>query len=576
MSLAPLTPVTDATLKSRADFEDFQDRARTRWDELWSGDTTVLSVSVGSCSVAKGALDVLAACRAIGGRTVVREVSCDGACWMEPWVEVKRPGEPAVVYAHIEPDDVRALVAGTLSNRAVGVRGDRPYGAIPPLAEHPFFKHQQRIVLANTGVIEPTSIKDAVARGAYSAYLKVLFDVSAEEAIAEVTAANLRGRGGAGFPAGIKWESGRRARVTPKFVVCNSHEGEPNVYKDRRIHEGDPHRILEGILIACIVCGAERGYNYIGGEYPLAIARFRQAVADAERLGLIGRNVLGSGKDVFFRVRTGGGAYICGEGSSLMYSIMGVRGQPRTKPPRSVEEGIWKRPTIANNTETLANVPDIINKGGAWFAGIGTERSKGTKLMTVQGSLVTMGLVEVPMGTTLRTLVDEIWGGMRPGHTFKGVQTGGVSAGALKEEHLDLPVDFDSLTDVGGMLGSGGFVVFDQHVCAVDFARYLTAFNRYESCSKCVPCRLGNPALVEILDRIRFGRGSLADLALIQRTSKHIVELSLCGLGQVAPMPLLGMIKEFEAEFRAHIVDGVCPAGVCPIGAAAPALVAAD
>ena len=575
MSLAPLTPVTDATLKSRADFEDFQDRARTRWDELWSGDTTVLSVSVGSCSVAKGALDVLAACRAIGGRTVVREVSCDGACWMEPWVEVKRPGEPAVVYAHIEPDDVRALVAGTLSNRAVGVRGDRPYGAIPPLAEHPFFKHQQRIVLANTGVIEPTSIKDAVARGAYSAYLKVLFDVSAEEAIAEVTAANLRGRGGAGFPAGIKWESGRRARVTPKFVVCNSHEGEPNVYKDRRIHEGDPHRILEGILIACIVCGAERGYNYIGGEYPLAIARFRQAVADAERLGLIGRNVLGSGKDVFFRVRTGGGAYICGEGSSLMYSIMGVRGQPRTKPPRSVEEGIWKRPTIANNTETLANVPDIINKGGAWFAGIGTERSKGTKLMTVQGSLVTMGLVEVPMGTTLRTLVDEIWGGMRPGHTFKGVQTGGVSAGALKEEHLDLPVDFDSLTDVGGMLGSGGFVVFDQHVCAVDFARYLTAFNRYESCSKCVPCRLGNPALVEILDRIRFGRGSLADLALIQRTSKHIVELSLCGLGQVAPMPLLGMIKEFEAEFRAHIVDGVCPAGVCPIGAA-PALVAAD
>ena len=456
------------------------------------------------------------------------------------------------------------------------MRAEQGFRSIPPLHEHPFFKHQLPIVLANVGVIEPGSIEDAVARGAYSAYLKALFDLSGEEVIAEVTAANVRGRGGAGFPAGVKWESGRKARATPKFVVCNSHEGEPNVYKDRRIHEGDPHRILEGILIACAVVGAERGYNYIGGEYPLAIQRFRKAVADAERLGLIGRNVLGSGKDIFFRVRTGGGAYICGEGSALMYSIMGVRGQPRTKPPRSVEEGIWKRPTVANNTETLANIPDIIMKGGAWYASIGTEGSKGTKLMTVQGPMKTTGLVEVPMGITLRSLLFDLWGGMRDGSEFKGVQTGGVSAGPLKEEHFDLPVDFDSLTDVGGMLGSGGFAVFDQRVCAVDFARYLTAFNRYESCSKCVPCRLGNPALVEILDRIRLGRGSLDDLPLMERTSKHVIELSLCGLGQVAPMPLLGMMKYYADEFRAHIVDGVCPAGVCPIGAGNEALAAAD
>ena len=559
--------ISTGRLQSHADFQAYRGQAEARWRELWETQRTVVSVSVGSCSIAKGALEVLEACRVIADRNeVVRQVACNGACWMEPWVEVKRPGEPPVIYAHIEPDDVPALFAGRLEERIVGVRDERAFDTIPPLSEHPFFKHQHRIVLANTGIIDPDSIEDAIARGAYSAYAKVLFEMSAEEAIAEVTAAEVRGRGGAGFPAGIKWESGRKARVTPKYVVCNSHEGEPNVYKDRRLHEGDPHRILEGIIIAGIVVGAERVYNYIGGEYPLAIKRFRRALAEAERLGLVGQNVLGSGKNIEFRIRTGGGAYICGEGSAMMYSVMGVRGQPRTKPPRSVEEGIWKRPTVANNTETLANIPDIIMKGGAWFAAIGTEKSKGTKLMTVQGPLKTMGLVEVPMGIKLGTLVEDVWGGMRDGSTFKGIQTGGVSAGPLTAAHFDLLVDFDSLTADGGMLGSGGFAVFDQHVCAVDFARYLTAFNRYESCSKCVPCRLGNPALVEILDRIRLGRGSLSDLALIERTSKHIIELSLCGLGQVAPAPLLGMTKMYADEFRAHIVDGVCPAGVCPMG----------
>jgi NADH:ubiquinone oxidoreductase subunit F (NADH-binding) len=565
-------------LASRYDFERFQAEATGRWERLWHGDATVLSVGVGSSSIAKGALDVLAACgrHAQGQPIVVRKVGVDGADWMEVQVQVKRPGQPAVYYGQIEPADVPKLIDGNLEAKAIGVEGNEALGGIPPLASLPFYKHQHRIVLADTGVIDPDSIEDAIARGAYSAYLKVLFDLTAEEAIAEMTAAVVRGRGGAGFPAGIKWESGRKARVTPKFVVCNSHEGEPNVYKDRRIHEGDPHRILEGILIACVVVGAERGYNYIGGEYPLAIKRFRKAAADAERLGLIGKNVLGSGKDVAFRVRTGGGAYICGEGSAMMYSVMGLRGQPRTKPPRSVEEGIWKRPTVANNTETLSNVRDIINNGGAWFKQIGTESSSGTKLMTVQGPLKQVGLVEVPMGITLRTLIDDVWGGMREGYRFKGIQTGGVSAGPLKNEHLDLPVDFDSLTDVGGMLGSGGFVVFDESVCAVDFARYLTAFNRYESCSKCVPCAKGNPALVEILDRIRFGRGSRSDLALMERTSKHVIELSLCGLGQVAPMPLLGMMQMYEDEFRSHIVDGICPTGTCPIGAGDTAIAAGD
>ena len=554
-------------LTSRAEFDALVDKAKQRWADMWSGDKTVYTVSIGSCSVGKGAPEVLAELQQLiaDDKSIVRKTSCNGACWMEPWVEIKRPGAPPVIYQQIQPGEVASLLDGKLEDRAIAVRADEAFGSIPSLNSLPFFKYQQRIVLADVGIIDPDSLEDALATGAYQAYAKAIFDLTDEEVIAEVTAAQVRGRGGAGFPAGIKWESGRKARNQPKFVVCNSHEGEPNVYKDRRIHEGDPHRILEGILIACIAVGAQRGYNYIGGEYPLAIKRFRGALEDAVALGLIGKNILGSDKNVAFRLRTGGGAYVCGEGSALMYSVMGLRGQPRTKPPRSVEEGIWKRPTVANNTETLANIRDIVLKGGEWYAQFGTENSKGTKLMTVQGPLKTMGLVEVPMGITMRTLIEEVWGGMRDGYTFKGVQTGGVSAGPLTEDQLDLPVDFDSLTPVGGMLGSGGFVVFDENVCAVDFARYMTAFNRVESCSKCVPCHRGNPALVEIVDRIRLGRGSMSDLALIERTSKHIVELSLCGLGQVAPMPLMGLLKMYRSEFEQHINEGICIAGDCPI-----------
>lgn len=555
-------------LSSKEDFQAFRQQAHARWDGIWNGNTLVASVGVGSSSIAKGALDVLEAARqALGSEGIVREVSGNGAFWMEPWIEVKRPGAPPIVYGNVSVADVPAVIAGSRQDLAVGVRGEEAFDGIQPLNAHPFFAFQKQLLMRNSGVIEPDSIEDAIARGAYDGYFKVLFEMSAEDAIAEVTTATLKGRGGGGFPAGIKWESGRKARNNPKFIVCNSHEGEPNVYKDRHLHECDPHRILEGILIACVVVGAERGYNYIGGEYPLAIRRFRKAVADAERLGLIGKNVLGTGKNVAFRVRTGGGAYICGEASALMYSVMGVRGQPRTKPPRSVEEGLWKRPTVANNTETLANIPDIIINGGAWYASMGTKDTTGTKLMTNQGPMNRMGVVEVEMGMTLNTLFNDIFGGMREGYTFKGVQTGGVSAGPLKAEHLDEPVDFTSLDKFGGMLGSGGWVIFDEKVCVVDFSRYLTAFNRYESCSKCVPCRLGNPALVEIIDRIRFGRGTMDDITLIKRTSKHIIELSLCGLGQVAPVPLMGMIEQFEAEFRAHVENHVCPTGVCPMSA---------
>lgn len=557
-------------LTSRKAFDEFRAQAIEKWEAIWSGEKTVVSVGIGSSSIPLGALDVLAAFEAIAEKEnlIVRKTGMDGADWADIQVRVKRKDAPAVAYANVVPSDAKGIIDGKHRGKIIGVEGDEEFDGHKPLNSLPFYKHQQRLLMRDIGVIDPDSIEEAIARGAYAGLYKALFEMSQEEVIAEVTTANVRGRGGAGFPAGIKWESGRKARGTEKYVVCNSHEGEPNVYKDRRLHEGDPHRVLEGILIACVAVGAGRGYNYIGGEYPLAIQRFRKAVQDATALGLVGRDMLGSGKNVAFRLRTGGGAYICGEGSALMYSVMGVRGQPRTKPPRSVEEGLWKRPTVANNTETLANMRDVVVNGGEWYARIGTEKSKGTKLMTVQGPVKTMGLVEVPMGINFKLLVDEIWGGMRDGYKFKGIQTGGVSAGPLRHDQLDVPVDFDSLTSMGGMLGSGGFVVFDDTVCVVDFARYMTAFSRVESCSKCVPCARGNPALVEVVDRIRFGRGSQTDLPLLHRTSDHIIELSLCGLGQVAPMPLLGMMKEFPEEFQAHI-DGVCPCGVCPVSAEA-------
>ncbi|HEV2527823.1 MAG TPA: NADH-ubiquinone oxidoreductase-F iron-sulfur binding region domain-containing protein [Thermomicrobiales bacterium] len=567
MSHAPAPTTTLPVLRSKEDFLAFRERCIARWSALENHSGRVISVGLDSSSLGKGAAEVLAACeRELAGTgDIVRKTSGNGANWMEPWVEIRNPGQSPILYGNIAPADVPALLRGELEDRAVGVRGDGPIGDIPPLHTLPFFRHQKRILLRDVGVIDPDSIEDAIAHGAYSGLFRALFELSQDEVIEEVTKATLRGRGGAGFPAGIKWASGKRARARPKYVVCNSHEGEPNVYKDRRIHEGDPHRILEGILIACVAVGADIGYNYIGGEYPLAIERFRKAAADAEALGLIGKDVLGSGKSYGFRLRTGGGAYVCGEGSALMYSIMGVRGQPRTKPPRSVEEGLWKRPTVANNAETLANIRDIVLNGGDWYAAMGNGKSTGTKLVTVMGPVKQMGLAEIEMGLPFRTLIEDTWGGMREGHTFKGIQTGGVSAGPLRDKELDVPVDFDSMAEFGGMLGSGGFVVYDENTCAVDFARYMMAFNRYESCSKCVPCRLGNPALIEIIDRIRLGRGSEADLALIERTSKHIIELSLCGLGQVAPMPLLGMIQHHREEFLEHIRDGVCRCGTCPI-----------
>lgn len=561
-------------LTDRGSFDAFVAKARERWNQLWSGPEWVFSVGLSECSLSKGAaetyrhLELILAEGHFPAR--LRRVGCGGWCFAEPFVEVKPPGGPPIVYGWMTSDRVPELIEALRRREfslegMLGVRADEEWQGIPPLAQHPFMRRQHRLLFAHAGVIDPESLEDYVAVGGYQAFVKALFDMTPEEVVAEVKASNLRGRGGAGFPAGIKWESGRRTPAWPKYVVVNSHEGEPNVFKDRRLLETNPHLVLEGLLIGCYALETPYGYNYIGGEHVLALERFRHAVEQAYEVGLLGENILGTNFSGHVRVRTGGGAYICGEGSALMYAIMGQRGQPRTKPPRSVEEGLWKRPTVLNNAETFAAVPAIIQNGGAWYAKLGTKESTGTKLITMQGPVRHLGVAEIELGITMRELIFDVFGGMREGYRFKGVQTGGVSAGPLREEELEVPVDFDSLTPLGAMLGSGGFVVFDESVCAVDFARYLVTFSRYESCGKCTPCRLGTAALVEILDRIRHGYGRLEDLDVIEYASRHVIELSLCGLGQVAPMPLLGMLQRYRDEFLEHITEKRCRTGVCPM-----------
>ncbi|CAN5683268.1 hypothetical protein BH24CHL1_BH24CHL1_17780 [soil metagenome] len=550
-------------LTNRSQFDQLVTTATDAFSQLSDGTKWVISVGMSECSFAKGAKDTFQALNL--GITMgkvdatLRQVGCGGWCWAEPFITVSGPAHPPIIYANVNADDVPELMQsiqhGQPHGSALGVIADQPFGDIPSIFDDRFFGKQRRILLRECGFIDPYSIEEYIANGGYSAWTKALFDMSPEEVIEEVKTANVRGRGGAGFPAGIKWESGRRTQAWPKYVACNSHEGEPNVYKDRRLIESNPHLVLEGIMLGCYGVGAERGYNYVGGEHILAVERFKHAVAQAYEYGLLGENVLGTGLTFDVRTRVGGGAYICGEGSAMMYSIMGERGQPRTKPPRSVEEGLWRRPTVLNNTETLASVPSIIRNGGEWFAGIGNEKSTGTKLITMQGPLARLGLVEIDMGASLREVIFDMYGGMAEGKVLKGVQTGGVSAGPLVESQLDVGLDFDSMKPRNGMLGSGGFVIFDESVDAVEFARYLMAFNRYESCSKCTPCRLGNPALVEIVDRILNGNGRMSDLDLIERTANHVIGLSLCGLGQVAPVPLQGMIEHFRADFESKMVN---------------------
>ncbi len=429
--------------------------------------------------------------------------------------------------------------------------------------EIPFYKKQTRTVLEHCGHIDATSIQEYIAIGGYKAFEKALFDMDGQEVVEEIQESNLRGRGGGGFPAGRKWAQVRAQEATPKYIVCNGDEGDPGACMDRSVMEGDPHRLLEGMMIAGVACGASQGYIYVRAEYPMAVSRLDGAIQQARELGLLGTSILGSGFDFDIHISRGAGAFVCGEGSALTASIEGRRGMPRVKPPRTVERGLFDKPTVLNNVETLANVPHIITRGADWYRSIGPENSPGTKAFALTGNIQNTGLIEVPMGTTLREIIFDIGGGMRDGAEFKAVQIGGPSGGCLTKEHLDLPLDFDSLQKVGAMIGSGGLVVMDDKTCMVEVARFFMNFTQNESCGKCVPCREGTKRMLEILERIVAGQGKEGDIDLLLELAETISATALCGLGKTAAQPVVSTIRYFRDEYEAHEKEKRCPTHNC-------------
>jgi len=492
----------------------------------------------------------------------VKKSGCHGFCEMGPLVRIEPHGW---LYIKVKPEDCQEIVAESIINdRLVERLAYRKDGKIYPMQEEiPFYKKQTRLVLDHCGHIDATSINEYLAVGGYKALEKVLFEMSTDDVIKEIEESGLRGRGGGGYPAGRKWAQVKRQTESRKYVVCNGDEGDPGAFMDRSIMEGDPHRMLQGMMIAGIACGATEGYIYVRAEYPLAISRLETAIEEARAYGLLGTNILGTDKSFNVKINKGAGAFVCGEGSALTASIEGKRGMPRVKPPRTVEQGLFGKPTVLNNVETFANVPMIIAKGAEWYKSIGTEKSPGTKAFALTGNIENTGLIEVPMGTSLREIIFDIGGGIRDGAAFKAVQIGGPSGGCLTEEHMDLPLDFDSLKKVGAMIGSGGLVVLDENTCMVEIARFFMNFTQNESCGKCIPCREGTKRMLEILERIVAGQGTMGDIDMLLELADMITATTLCGLGKSAAFPVMSTIKYFRAEYEAHVLHKKCPAKVC-------------
>jgi len=492
----------------------------------------------------------------------LKQSGCHGFCEIGPLVRIEPQGW---LYVKVGVEDCEEIIEKTIVNgecvdRLAYTEDGKVYRE---QKEIPFYKKQTRMILDNCDKIDASSIEEYLATGGYTALEKALFDMSSEDIINEISESGLRGRGGGGFPAGRKWSQVARQNNFPKYVVCNGDEGDPGAFMDRSVMEDDPHRMIEGMVIAGIATGANDGYIYVRAEYPKAVARLTLAIKQATELGLLGDNILGTGFSFKMHINRGAGAFVCGEGSALTASIEGKRGMPRTKPPRTVEHGLFDKPTVLNNVETYANVSTIINKGSEWFKKIGTETSTGTKTFALTGNIKNSGLIEVPMGTTLREVIFDIGGGVRDGGEFKAVQIGGPSGGCLTEEHFDLPLDFDSLSKVGAIIGSGGLVVMDQKTCMVEVARFFMDFTQKESCGKCVPCREGTKRMLEILNRIVDGKGEDGDIELLKELGEAISKTALCGLGKTAAGPVLSTIKYFEDEYKAHIYDKKCPAGAC-------------
>ena len=488
----------------------------------------------------------------------IKMSGCHGFCEMGPLVHIAPMG---IMYIHVKPEDCHEILEKTvLGGEIIDRLVYRLNGVAYPRQEDiPFYKKQHRVVLEHCGTSGAQDIEEYIAKGGYSGFERALFEMTDEQICRDIIDSGLRGRGGGGFPAGQKWDGARRQQADKKYIVCNGDEGDPGAFMDRSIMEGNPHSVIEGMMIAALAAGSDEGYIYVRAEYPLAVERLRIAIARDEELGLLGDNILGTDFSFHLHINRGAGAFVCGEGSALTASIEGKRGMPRVKPPRTVEQGLWARPTVLNNVETYANVPQIILRGSAWFHSIGTEKSPGTKAFALTGNVVNTGLIEVPMGATLREIIFDIGGGIKDGKKFKAVQIGGPAGGCLTEEHLDLPLDFDSLKKVGAIIGSGGLVVMDEGTCMVETARFFMSFTQNESCGKCVPCREGTKRMLEILTRIVNNEGSLEDLDLLEELSRTITETALCGLGQAACNPVVSTLKYFRKEYLAHVVDHHCP-----------------
>ena len=496
------------------------------------------------------------------GTVDVKKSGCHGFCEMGPLMRIEPMG---ILYTKVSVEDCEAIYERTIKRGDIirhllykqdGLEYQRQ-------EEIPFYKKQTRHVLENCGHIDAEHIEEYIAHGGYEAISKALFEMKPEEVVKEVLDSNLRGRGGGGFQTGYKWSQVARQKEKTRYVVCNGDEGDPGAFMDRSIMEGDPHKMIEGMMIAAYAVGAQEGYIYVRAEYPLAISRLRLAIEQAEERGLLGENILGSGFSFRLHINRGAGAFVCGEGSALTASIEGNRGMPRVKPPRTVEQGLFGKPTVLNNVETFANVPMIITRGADWFKTLGPENSPGTKAFALTGSVKNAGLIEVPMGTTLREVIYDIGGGIKGDGEFKAVQIGGPSGGCLITQHLDVQLDFDSLKKMGAMIGSGGLVVMDNHTCMVEVARFFMNFTQNESCGKCVPCREGTKRMLEILERIVQGNGEVKDLDTLDELARTITDTALCGLGKSAALPVMSTLKLFRDEYLEHVVDKKCAAHVC-------------
>ena len=494
----------------------------------------------------------------------VKKTGCQGFCELGPLVRIQK-GDKMVQYVKVQPEDCKeiyekTILGGDVIERLLYHKGEKKY--VGP-EEIPFIAKQTRIVLENCGKLDAESLDEYLASGGFNALEKAMFQMDRDQIIEEIDKSGLRGRGGGGFPAGKKWKQVARQKDPIRYVVCNGDEGDPGAFMDGSVMEGDPFKLIEGMMIAGYAVRSSDGYIYVRAEYPMSVARLRHAIALLEERGLLGDNILGSDFSFHLHINRGAGAFVCGEGSALTASIEGNRGMPRVKPPRTVEKGLWERPTVLNNVETYANVPKIILQGADWYRSIGTAGSPGTKTFSLTGAIENTGLIEVPMGSTLREIIFDIGGGLKNGATFKAVQIGGPSGGCLTEQHLDEPLDFDSVKKFNAIVGSGGMVVMDEHTCMVEVARFFMSFTQRESCGKCVPCREGTKRMLEILEKIVNGQGELEDLDKLEELATMVKTMALCGLGKSAPLPVISTLSTFRDEYIEHIVDKKCRAKVC-------------